>query len=75
MESQAPNKEDGVTNLQTIRSVALLLELIRYGPKINTDRISALIILMIYKKSEERIIVKRKENIETLANDPLWDSL
>jgi len=71
--SQAPNKEDGVSNLQTIRSPGLLLELIKYHPKLNTDRISTLIILMIYKKSVERIITKRKEKINTLANDPLWD--
>jgi hypothetical protein len=73
LEDQAPNKEDGVKILTTIRSVGTLLELIKFNNKMNTDRVSSLIILMIYRKSLERIVVKRKEKIKTLSEDPMWD--
>lgn len=73
IDEQAPNKEDGVKILSTIRSVGILLEMIKYNGKINTDRISSLIILMIYLKSIEKVIINKKQNIKTLADDPMWD--
>lgn len=70
---QAYDMPEGMTNLETIRSVALLRELIAYGGDINTDRISSLLILMIYRESLIKHIENTKNQNKTLAEDEFWD--
>jgi len=50
IERQAFNREENVTNLNTIRSVALLKELSAWTKDINADRVSALGMTMIYRE-------------------------
>lgn len=60
-------------NLTTIRSVALLKELIAYSLDINADRVSSLLVLMIYREElGERITEKVKGSIRTTASDDFW---
>jgi hypothetical protein len=68
-------RSDGRMNLHTIMSEPLLEELISYSPDGNFDRVSALIVLMLYK--EELYNVKLKENKEenkivTLFSEPIF---
>lgn len=74
MNQQAVNKPEGVTNAMTLRSPALIREAILYNPNINTDRISALGILMIYREVKIKYINNVKE--EKKSNNgklDFWD--
>jgi len=64
LDEQAAGKEEGVTNVQTIRSVGVLKELISYNPdpNYNFDRISALGMLLIIVEDNYRVINSGKEN-------------
>jgi hypothetical protein len=67
-------EEDIVTNLQTIRSPALIQELISYNNEINADRVSSLIYLMILR--EDRITLtqnSRQKQIKTVTSNTFWD--
>jgi hypothetical protein len=73
MEDQAYDKADGVRNMDTIKSPALLRELINYSPQINCDRVSSLILLMILRADRKRITeVSKTNSIKTKASDPLF---
>lgn len=49
--------EEDKINASKIKSLGLVLELLAYGPGVNVDRISSLIILMIYKKLKAKTII------------------
>lgn len=60
-------------NLDTIRSLGLLKELIAYSLDINADRVSSLLVLMIFREElGERITEQVKGSIKSTANDPFW---
>jgi hypothetical protein len=60
-------------NLHTIRSVGLLKELIAYSLDINADRVSAMIVLMIYlEELGERTTENMKKKQQTMAKDEFW---
>lgn len=60
-------------NMEVIRSVGLLKELIAYSLDINADRVSSLIVLMIFREElGERITEKVKGSVKSTANDPFW---
>lgn len=60
-------------NLTTIRSVALLKELIAYSLDINADRVSSLIVLMILKEDlGERLTEEVRKSAKSVANDKFW---
>ena len=63
LDDPATNSEEGVTNVQKIRSIGLLKELISYNPdpSYNFDRISALGMLLIIVEDNYRIINSGKE--------------
>jgi hypothetical protein len=72
LESPAYNEEDK-KNLEKIRSVGLLNELISFSMDINADRVSALIVLMIYKEDLSNIIINNREKeIKSVSNDDFW---
>jgi hypothetical protein len=74
LESQAYDKEDGVRNLETIKSPALLKELISYSKDINTDRVSALIMLMILREDRIKITESSKNNsIKLKSSSSFWN--
>lgn len=74
LEEQAYDKEEGVRNLDLLESPALIKELISYNKDINTDRVSALIMLMILKADRYRQSdIKLTKKIETINNDKFWD--
>lgn len=59
--------------LYTIRSVGLLKESISYTLDINADRMSAFLILMLYRSELEILTEQRKENnIKSVTGDPFW---
>lgn len=63
-----------VTNLDKIRSIPLLHEIIAWNPDDNFDDISALIMLMIYREDRLQYKFRLKEKeIATIANDPFFD--
>lgn len=72
--NEEDEEEDIMTNLQTIRSPALLQELISYNNEINTDRVSSLIYLMILR--EDRINMSQnsmQKQIRTVTSNTFWD--
>jgi len=73
--TQAVGKPDGVTNAHTLKSVGLIRESIIYSKDINTDRISSIIILMIYRESKLKYVDKLKKASQTydIAKDKFWD--
>lgn len=75
MSATAYGEEEGseVTNLDKIRSIPLLQEIIAWNPEDNFDDISALILLMIYR--EDRLQYKRhiqEKKIESVTSDPFF---
>lgn len=75
---QGPEMEEEETeyirNLSTIKSPALLQELLAYNSEINADRISAVILLMILR--EDRINISKnafQKNISTVTKNKFWD--
>ena len=74
---QAYNENDGVMNLQRLRSVALIKELIAYTMDLNADRVSALLMLMILLEDKQRIIESNKKlgttnTEEVKKDDDFW---
>jgi len=70
----AYDKPEGVNNIQTIRSIGLLLESIMWNPEGNFDRISALGMLMILREN----MVKRPpsdggKKIYTLSDSDFFE--
>lgn len=76
MSTTAYGEEEGseVTNLDKIRSIPLLKEIIGWNPDDNFDDISALIMLMIYR--EDRLQFRNyvtKKQVASVTNDPFFD--
>jgi len=70
---QPEDAEEPVLNLQRIRSLPLLEELIQWHPDGNFDRVSSLGMLMIYREDIYKILEYRKEEKEIgKAGDPFW---
>ena len=67
-----PDNAD-LMNLQKIRSIPLLKELIYWNKAGNFDRVSSLIMLMIQKQEVARVDVHKEKKIKTLSEDPFWD--
>ena len=67
-----PDNAD-LMNLQKIRSIPLLKELIYWNKAGNFDRVSSLIMLMIQKQEVARIDIHKEKKIKTLSEDPFWD--
>jgi len=69
-------EERGKKNSSFIRSPALLQELISYSMDINADRVSSMLILMIYRADKERFIEIAKatgnSNLQTVSKDKFW---
>lgn len=75
METPAYGEEEGteVTNLDKIRSIPLLHEVIAWNPDDNFDDVSALIMLMIYR--EDRLQFKnhlREKRVAAVTNDDFF---
>jgi len=74
--SQAWGAPDGVTNALLLKSPALIRESILYNPDLNTDRISACGLLMIYRELKLKYIPKDTDKkIITPDIDPFWDKI
>lgn len=68
------DESSNILNLHKIGSIGLLRELINYNPKGNTDRISALIMLMILKEDKIKYIQRRQEEkIKELSEDSFFN--
>jgi hypothetical protein len=66
--------ESELTNLDEIRSIPLLQEIIGWNPDDNFDDISALGMLMIYREDRLRLKGKlRQKEIKTLAEDDFFN--
>lgn len=70
--SQAYGKEEGICNLHTIKSPALLRELISWNIDGNFDRVSALGMLMLLKEDRVKIVASIENNTKSLAIDSFF---
>lgn len=70
--SQAYSKEEGICNLHTIKSPALLRELISWNIDGNFDRVSALGMLMILKEDRNKLVASMENKTKNLALDPFF---
>jgi hypothetical protein len=63
-----------IRNLSTIRSPAVLQEMLAYNSEVNVDRISSLILLMILR--EDRIMLSKNafnKKVEVVTTNKFWD--
>jgi hypothetical protein len=74
MDSRAygEGEESEVTNMDRIRSVALLREIISWNSNNNFDDISALIMLMIYREDLLTVKIEPYKKQSTIMDDPFW---
>jgi len=73
-EEEDINETEYVKNLDTIRSPALIQELIGYNSMINADRVSALVLLMIIR--EDRLQISKNAMLQTVklvTQNGFWD--
>lgn len=76
MNSQAVGKPEGVTNAMVQKSPAFIREAILYNPNLNTDRISAFGILMIFRELRLKYVPKETDKeIYTPDKDAFWDKI
>lgn len=74
MEADAYGRDTGIRNMNTILSPGLLKEAISYSRDINTDRISALGMVMILKENRFRMTELAKGgSVKSKTKDPFWD--
>jgi hypothetical protein len=74
MESEEEDEAVYIRNLSTIRSTALLQEMLAYNSEINVDRVSSLILLMILR--EDRINLSKNafnKKIMVTTQNKFWD--
>ena len=71
---EAPSyKNPEVKRLYTIRSLGLLKETISFSMDVNADRVSAMLILMIYRAELDRQIEQRKQtSVKNVHTDSFW---
>lgn len=76
LKKQAYNKEDGVINATTLRSLGLIQESINYNPQGNFDRVSAIGMLFILHADKLQAMTGSRETINEaaagLAADPFF---
>jgi hypothetical protein len=70
--NEAPG-EDEIMNLQKIRSIPLLKELIYWNKDGNFDRVSALGMLLILKQERIKHVIETETRVKRIADDPYWD--
>ena len=73
LEEQAYGKPDGVKNVDIIPSLPLVKELIYWDGKINTDRVSALGLLMILLEDRAKIPVRDYISKNYVGNDKFFE--
>ena len=66
------SEETELQNMHTIRSVALLAEMIGYSKEINCDRISAMGMLMIMRESKAMYARKTSKPKKSPGEDDFW---
>jgi len=72
LESPSYNNPDR-KNLYTIRSLGLLKELISFSMDVNADRVSSLMILMIFREELDiRIEQRKQKSIKTASQSDFW---
>jgi hypothetical protein len=73
LEEQAYDKPEGTRNLELIKSPALIKELVAYSKEINTDRVSALIMLMILREDRKKITEASKaQSVKRKTESSFW---
>jgi hypothetical protein len=72
-EGQDKDPNEGKMNLQTIRSVGYLKELIAWNIEINADRVSAMGMLMILKEDRAKLTLALHTETEKVMQDGFWD--
>lgn len=73
--ANAYGKEEDVENMHLIRSVALLKELIAWSEDVNADRVSALIMLMIYREDVIENVDRQDTPVKGIADHNFWDDM
>lgn len=68
LQKQSANRPDGVTNVQEIKSPAYLRECILYDGDRNTDRISSMNMLMVYREEVLKRTLKMREKGSSSVN-------
>src|SRR3990167_1110622 len=66
------DRGDGTMNLQKIRSIPLLKELIAYREDLNADRVMALICVLYHEAETRKQIVKKVEEPNMILDDLFW---
>ena len=72
---QAYGKPENVENVNILRSVGYIKECIAYNGEINTDRVSSMGMLLIYRESIAKQIedASSKKKVRRINDDPFWD--
>jgi len=74
LEEQAYNESEDVRNIDKLMSPALIKELISYNPDVNVDRISALVMLMIFREDRRKYTeFAKKESVKKKSSDKFWN--
>ena len=72
LESPSYNNPD-IKRMYTIRSQAFLKELISFSMDVNADRVSAFLILMIYRAELDLQVEQRKQvSVKNVHTDEFW---
>lgn len=67
-------ENEGKLNLHKIRSIGYLKEAIAWNADGNFDRVSAMIMLMIYREEVAKMEIRRtKDRVKQQFSDPWWD--
>jgi len=69
----AYGKDIGVMNMHGLRSIALLKELIMWSSDINADRVSAMIMLMIYREEVIVNIDREERPRSSMETNAFWN--
>jgi hypothetical protein len=67
-------EEEGIMNMHLLRSVALLKELIVWTEDINADRVSAMIMLMIYREDVIADVDRQAMPTPSMSSNKFWDN-
>jgi len=73
---QAYDKPEGVLNMHTIKSPAILKELYMYNRDMNTDRVSAMFMVILARQSRLKFIDTSRNSTKRImsSNDPFWNN-
>ena len=70
---QAVDRDEGVMNLHTIKSIGLLKELIAYDRIVNVDRVSALSMVMVLREELMKYIDREKKPTQNFYSDKFFN--